>query len=263
MAALLGAAVIVPAAAFAGAPMGGQDHGWHNQNNGGGHNNGGSHNNNGGGRSQQADRPQYRAAPQGRPSGGQRSGQWTIPSQGRPQQFQDQARDDHGQPGQQWNRGDRGQPGQPFDRGDRSQAAQQWNRDGHNDRGQRWNRGNGRPGWNTGNRAGWNNRGGNWNRDWRHDDRYDWNHYRYSNRNLFHLPRYRAPYGWGYGYRPFGIGSILDDVFFAESYWIDDPYEYRLPEAYGPYRWVRYYNDALLVDIETGEVVDEVDDIFW
>ena len=41
------------------------------------------------------------------------------------------------------------------------------------------------------------------------------------------------------------------------------PYDYRLPEAYGPYRWVRYYNDALLVDIYTGEVVDTVYDIFW
>jgi hypothetical protein len=36
-----------------------------------------------------------------------------------------------------------------------------------------------------------------------------------------------------------------------------------LPPAYGPYRWVRYYNDALLVDIYTGRVVDTVYDIFW
>ena len=48
-----------------------------------------------------------------------------------------------------------------------------------------------------------------------------------------------------------------------QSYWIDDPYDYRLPEAYGEYRWVRYYNDALLVDIYTGEVVDVVYDIFY
>ena len=41
------------------------------------------------------------------------------------------------------------------------------------------------------------------------------------------------------------------------------PYAYRLPEAYGPYRWVRYYNDALLVDIRDGRVVDVVNDIFW
>ncbi|MEG8047084.1 RcnB family protein [Sphingomonas aerolata] len=36
-----------------------------------------------------------------------------------------------------------------------------------------------------------------------------------------------------------------------------------MPEAYGPYRWVRYYNDALLVDLDSGRVVDTVYDIFW
>ena len=56
---------------------------------------------------------------------------------------------------------------------------------------------------------------------------------------------------------------MLDQLLFSQSYWIDDPYDYRLPEAYGEYRWVRYYNDALLVDIYSGEVVDVVYDIFY
>ena len=47
------------------------------------------------------------------------------------------------------------------------------------------------------------------------------------------------------------------------DYWIGDPYSYRLPEAYGPYRWVRYYNDALLVDLRSGFVVDTVYGIFY
>lgn len=55
----------------------------------------------------------------------------------------------------------------------------------------------------------------------------------------------------------------LSPLLFGESYWIGEPFDYRLPTAYGPYRWVRYYNDALLVDIDTGEVVDTVYDIFW
>lgn len=112
----------------------------------------------------------------------------------------------------------------------------------------------------------WANNGGNrgnWNRGWRQDNRYDWNRYRTSNRGAFHLPRYYAPYGWDYGYRRFSIGFRLSPILFGQSYWIDDPYNYRLPEAYGPYRWVRYYNDALLVDLETGEVVDVIYDIFW
>ncbi|RZM12158.1 MAG: hypothetical protein EOP67_66195, partial [Sphingomonas sp.] len=49
----------------------------------------------------------------------------------------------------------------------------------------------------------------------------------------------------------------------SRNYWIDDPYSYRLPEAYGPYRWVRYYDDALLVDVRTGVVVDTAYGIFW
>ena len=32
---------------------------------------------------------------------------------------------------------------------------------------------------------------------------------------------------------------------------------------HGPYRWVRYYDDVLLVDIYSGEVVDVIYDFFW
>ncbi|MDQ2879311.1 MAG: RcnB family protein [Pseudomonadota bacterium] len=107
------------------------------------------------------------------------------------------------------------------------------------------------------------NRGGAWNRDWRHDNRYNWSDYRRYHRDAFHLPRYYAPYGWSYGYRRFSVGFRLESVLFGQNYWIDDPYAYQLPPAYGEYRWVRYYNDALLVDIYSGEVVDTVYDIFW
>jgi hypothetical protein len=36
-----------------------------------------------------------------------------------------------------------------------------------------------------------------------------------------------------------------------------------LPPAYGPYRWVRYYDDVLLVDIRSGYVVDMINNFFW
>lgn len=104
---------------------------------------------------------------------------------------------------------------------------------------------------------------GRWNNGWRNDNRYDWRGYRTYNRNLFHLPRYYAPYGYGFGYQRFGIGVTLNSLLFSQSYWINDPEFYRLPPAYYPYRWVRYYNDAMLVDIYSGEVVDVVYDIFW
>lgn len=102
-----------------------------------------------------------------------------------------------------------------------------------------------------------------WDRDWRRDNRYNYSGYRNQNRNAFRLPRYYAPYGWNYGYRRFTVGFTLSSTLFDQDYWIDDPFYYRLPPAYGPYRWVRYYNDALLVDLRTGYVVDTVYDIFW
>ena len=55
----------------------------------------------------------------------------------------------------------------------------------------------------------------------------------------------------------------LNAALFGRSYWIADPYAYRLPPANGPFRWVRYYNDALLVDLRSGAVVDGVYGIFY
>jgi len=100
-----------------------------------------------------------------------------------------------------------------------------------------------------------------WSRDWRRDHRYDWYGYRNHYRSLFRLGRYYDPYGWGY--RRFSIGFDLWPSYYGSSFWLDDPWQYRLPPAYGPYRWIRYYDDALLVNIYTGEVVDVVYNVFW
>jgi hypothetical protein len=122
--------------------------------------------------------------------------------------------------------------------------------------------------WRNDNRGGnrnWSdNRGGrnNWNRNWRNDNRYDWQRYRYSNRNIFHVGPYYSPYR-GYGYNRFSIGIFLDPFFYGQQYWIGDPWQYRLPPAYPGTQWVRYYNDVLLVDVYTGEVLDTIYDFFW
>lgn len=105
-------------------------------------------------------------------------------------------------------------------------------------------------------------RGGGWDRDWRRDQRYDWQRYRYANRSLFQVGRYYPPYGYSYGYNRFSIGVVLGSAFFGSNYWINDPYAYRLPAAYEPYRWVRYYNDVLLIDVRSGYVVDVIYDFF-
>jgi Ni/Co efflux regulator RcnB len=38
---------------------------------------------------------------------------------------------------------------------------------------------------------------------------------------------------------------------------------YGLPYAPPGTEWVRYWNDAVLVDMYTGEVVDVIRDFFW
>jgi hypothetical protein len=102
----------------------------------------------------------------------------------------------------------------------------------------------------------------NWNGGWRNDRRYDWNRWRYSNRNIFRLPTYYSPYR-NHRYSRFGIGFFLDSLFFDQRYWIGDPWQYRLPHAPPGMQWVRYYNDVILVDIYSGEVVDVIHDFFW
>ena len=262
------------------------DHGdWHRG--GGGQQGGGDHRGNpGGGGGQrpapapQAQAPQATPAPQpgrppqgggfgqgwnGRPDHAQPNPQW----HGQPNNFGQQGggnpaamrprdgawagnRDDHGRPGG-WagrpggGRPDAGRPdvGRP-DAGRPDVGRDNRDHDGWAGRPGGWNPG--RPG-NDGDHG---RPGGNWNRGWRD-----------NHREAYRVGRYRPPYGYGWGYRRFGVGMRLDAVLFAPSYWIADPWNYRLPPAYGPYRWVRYYNDALLVDIETGFVIDEIPDFFW
>ncbi|MBB5712289.1 RcnB family protein [Sphingomonas xinjiangensis] len=205
---------------------------------------------------------------QGQWSGGARNG-WSR--QGREQGQQQAQREWNGGSRGEWRRRDGASQAQPlqspgrhrseFDRGNRSQGSvnpqqfrggnDRWNNDRRNDR--RWDSGNGFRG----------DRGGRWDNGWRNDRRYDWQGYRTQNRSLYRLPRYYAPSGWGYGYRRFTTGFRLSALLYASQYWINDPFNYRLPEVYGPYRWVRYYNDALLVDTYSGDVVDTIYDIFW
>ncbi len=101
-----------------------------------------------------------------------------------------------------------------------------------------------------------------WDNHWRDNRRYDWYSYRSYNPSIFRLRPYYAPYR-NYSYRRLSIGFYLDSLFFGADYWINDPGYYRLPPVYGPYRWVRYYDDALLVDIYSGQVVDVIYSFFW
>jgi Ni/Co efflux regulator RcnB len=101
---------------------------------------------------------------------------------------------------------------------------------------------------------------GGWNRDWRNDRRYDWRNYRDRHRSVFRLGIYYDPFG--YGYRSFDIGYRLQPNYFGQQYWID-PARYGLPFPPPGTSWVRYWNDALLVDTYSGEVVDVIHNFFW
>ena len=101
-----------------------------------------------------------------------------------------------------------------------------------------------------------------WDRQWRNDRRYDWRNWRYRNRHHYRLSPYYSPFR-NHRYSRFSIGVILGSPFYDQRYWIGDPWQYRLPAAPYGTQWVRYYNDVLLVDVYTGEVIDVIYDFFW
>ena len=96
---------------------------------------------------------------------------------------------------------------------------------------------------------------------WRGDHRYNWREHRRRHRSLFRLGFYYDPFGWNY--RPYQIGWRLWPSYYSSRYWINDPWQYRLPYAPPGYRWVRYHDDAILVDTWSGQVVDVIYSFFW
>ena len=101
---------------------------------------------------------------------------------------------------------------------------------------------------------------GNWNRDWRRDSRYDWRRYRDRNRSAFRIGVYFDPFG--YNYRRYDVGYRLSPAYYGQRYWFD-PGMYGLPYPPPGTQWVRYWNDALLVDMYSGQVIDAIPNFFW
>lgn len=161
-----------------------------------------------------------------------RDGRWDGDRKDRDRRWDGNRNDTYGNQGG-WHRDDNGR----------------WGRRGDGDRDSR--------GWNN----GYNHR--DWDRDWRRDRRYDWRGYRNEFRDRYRVPRYYSPYGYNYRYQRFGIGIYLNSLFYGSRYWLSDPWEYRLPAAPYGCRWVRYYDDVLLVDVRSGYVVDVIYDFFW
>ncbi|WP_375401822.1 RcnB family protein [uncultured Sphingomonas sp.] len=89
-------------------------------------------------------------------------------------------------------------------------------------------------------------------RDYRQANRDDWRGYRQGNRATFARGNYNAPFR----YNSFRPGTRIGAPYYQQRYVISDPSRYRLPRAVGNQRWVRHYDDVLLIDTRRGYVVD-------
>lgn len=87
----------------------------------------------------------------------------------------------------------------------------------------------------------------------------DWRGYRDRNRAVYARSNWRAPFR----YQSFRPGVTIGRPYFAQRYWINDPYRYRLPAVRGNQRWVRHYNDVLLVDYRRGRVINVIRNFYW
>jgi Ni/Co efflux regulator RcnB len=90
-------------------------------------------------------------------------------------------------------------------------------------------------------------------------DRRDWRQYRQSNRRLYSRGDFHSPFA----YRTFRPGLAIGAGYYGSRFVISDPYRYRLPAARPGLRWVRHYDDVLLVDVRRGRVVEVIRNFFW
>lgn len=86
-------------------------------------------------------------------------------------------------------------------------------------------------------------------RAWGRDD---WRYYRDRNAALYARGTWRAPFR----YTAFRTGVRIAPAYYGPRYYIVDPWRYHLPRVRGYQRWVRHYDDVLLVDTRRGVVID-------
>lgn len=101
-------------------------------------------------------------------------------------------------------------------------------------------------------------------RDNRHDSRHDrregWQRWRDDNRQHYRRGNWRAPFA----YRSFRNGAIMPRTYWAPRYYLGNWNSYRLPAPGSRhYRYVRHYDDVLLVDTRNGRVIRAYRNFFW
>ena len=75
-----------------------------------------------------------------------------------------------------------------------------------------------------------------------------------------HGPAFRYPRGWAR--RHWAVGAVLPALFLTNEYYYDEYGALGLQAPPPGYRWVRYGDDLLLVNMRTGAVEDTVEDVF-
>jgi hypothetical protein len=175
--------------------------------------------------------------------------------------------------GQQWN--------QHNNQGQNQNNGQQWN---HNS-GQAQNQNNGQQ-WNQHNGQAQNQQGKQQNGQPRYTDnhRYDWSSYRPGQRppewqryhndfnprpyqwnrtsnQRFHYQPYPRPYGWHY--QRWVYGQVLPTVYWSQNYWLPAYYNFGLINPPYGFVWVRYGDDALLVNVENGQILSVEYNLFY
>lgn len=101
-------------------------------------------------------------------------------------------------------------------------------------------------------REDYNDRTRRWGRD-------DWRGYRSANRNFYRGGAWNAPFR----YNAFSVGGRIAPTYYGQRYWISDPWRYRLPAAGRYQRWIRHYNDVMLIDYRRGVVIDVIRGFYW
>ncbi|MBB4640929.1 RcnB family protein [Rhizorhapis suberifaciens] len=96
-------------------------------------------------------------------------------------------------------------------------------------------------------------------REAKREYRQDWREYRRDHRDTYARGNWRSPNR----YRSFNPGVRIEQRYYGSRYVIADPWRYRLPPARGNMRYVRHYDDVLLVNMRTGRVVDVYRNFFW
>lgn len=166
---------------------------------------------------------------------------------------------------------DNNRPGTPgFNRPDHSDnnrpGTPGFNRPGHSDNNRPGTPGFNRPGHSDNNRPGTPgfNRPGN--PGVRPGGRPDYSSFRNYHQNFrsarrFRAPAYRSPPGWRY--QRWTYGQVLPSLFWAQQYWLNDFVSYDLPPPPPGAVWVRYGNDAILIDRDSGEIITIEYDVFY